>query len=277
MNIESNLIRMTDQEFAALSGFVKERYGIDLTKKRVLIEGRLNHELNRRGLTSFSQYMNLVLEDQSGTEITLLLNKLTTNLSFFMRENEHFEYLYDNVLPYLEQLRSRTRTLRIWSAGCSTGQEPYNIAMVIDQYFGKRKSQWDTSILASDISMRVLSAAQQGIYKEEELKDISAEWKRRYFRPIEGGQYQVVEPLRKEVIFRSFNLMDPFPFRQPFDLIFCRNVMIYFDADTKSRLVRKFYDHTADGGFLFIGHSESLSSQSPLYTYLQPAIYQRRG
>lgn len=276
MNIESSLIRMTDQEFADLSGFVKERYGIDLTKKRVLIEGRLTHELNRRGLSSFSQYMDLVLADRSGAEITLLLNKLTTNLSFFMRENEHFEYLFHHALPYLEQLRAKSRTLRIWSAGCSTGQEPYNIAMVLDQYFGSRGSQWDTTILASDISMRVLSAAQQGIYKEEELKDISPEWKKKYFRPVEGGQFQVVDRLRKEVIFRSFNLMDPFPYRQPFDLIFCRNVMIYFDGDTKARLVQKFFDHTANGGFLFIGHSESLSSQAPLYTYLQPAIYQRR-
>ncbi len=275
--MDSSLIRMTDQEFATLSGYIKEQYGIDLTKKRVLIEGRLTHELQKRGFSSFQEYMDAVFGDKTGTEVTLLLNRLTTNLSFFMRENEHFRYLRDEALPFLARARGRTRDLRIWSAGCSTGQEPYNIAMVIDEYFGGQKSGWDTTILATDISMKALSAAQQGIYTDADLKDVSPGWRTKYFRPLGEGRFQVADTIRKEVIFRPFNLMDPFAFRRPFDLIFCRNVMIYFDAGTKAKLVRKFYDHTQDGGFLFIGHSESISSQQSPYTYIQPAIYQRRG
>ena len=277
MNMEANLIRMTDQEFNVLTGYVKNTYGIDLTKKRILIEGRLTHELNKRGLTAFQQYLDIVFNDKSGTEITLLLNKLTTNLSYFHREKEHYEYLKNQLLPYFEQSRSNKRDLRIWSAGCSTGQEPYDIAMIIDEYFGAKKSMWDTTILATDISMNVLSKADQGIYAAEDLKDVSAEWKAKYFDKIDNNQYKIKEKIRKEVVFRSLNLMEPFQFKKPFDLIFCRNVMIYFNAETKEKLIRKFYNTTADGGFLFIGHSESVNSQCSDYTYIQPAIYQRRG
>lgn len=165
--------------------------------------------------------------------------------------------------------------MRIWSAGCSTGQEAYNMAMVIDEYFGPRKGNWDTVILATDISMRTLTKAQKGIYKTEELKDVPANWKRKYFTSLPDGTFQVCDRLRKEVIFRPGNLMEPFQFKKPFDLIFCRNVMIYFDADTKAKLVNKFYDWTAPGGFLFIGHSESINGTGARYSYVQPAIYQR--
>ena len=148
--------------------------------------------------------------------------------------------------------------------------------MVIDEYFGPRKSSWDTTILATDISMQVLAKAQKGIYTAEDLKDLPAKWRIKYFVPLSDGKFQVCDRLRKEVIFRPGNLMEPFHFKKPFDLIFCRNVMIYFDADTKAQLVNKFYDWTADGGFLFIGHSESISGTGSRYTYVQPAIYQRR-
>lgn len=271
---QSHLVRMTDKEFTTLVNFVKSKYGIDLSKKRVLIESRLTQELRQRGFTSFSQYIDVVFKDQSGTEMVTLLNKLTTNLSYFMRENEHFNYLSNHVLPYLER-RCRNQQMRIWSAGCSTGQEAYNMAMVIDEYFGPRKGNWDTVILATDISMRTLTKAQKGIYKTEELKDVPANWKRKYFTSLPDGTFQVCDRLRKEVIFRPGNLMEPFQFKKPFDLIFCRNVMIYFDADTKAKLVNKFYDWTAPGGFLFIGHSESINGTGARYSYVQPAIYQR--
>lgn len=270
---QSRLIRMTDKEFTTLVNFVKSKYGIDLSKKRVLIESRLAQELQIKGCSNFQQYMDLVFKDKSGNEVATLLNKLTTNLSYFMRENEHFNYLFKHVLPYLEQ-RCHNREMRIWSAGCSTGQEAYNTAMVIDEYFGSRKSMWDTTILATDISMRVLSKAQQGIYNASDLKDLPPKWKTKYLKSLPDGTFQISDNLRKEVIFRPGNLMEPFQFKKPFDLIFCRNVMIYFDTDTKTKLVNKFYDWTAPGGFLFIGHSESINGMSR-YNYVQPAIYQR--
>ncbi|MCI8351742.1 MAG: protein-glutamate O-methyltransferase CheR [Oscillospiraceae bacterium] len=269
------MIRMTDAEFAELTGFVKQTYGIDLTKKRVLIESRLAHELHQRGFTNFHQYLDAVRSDKTGSEVTTMLNKLTTNLSFFMRENEHFTYLAQQVLPFFEKTR-KNNEFRIWSAGCSTGQEAYNIAMVIDEYFGSRKGKWDTTILATDISMRVLSKAQQGIYTEAELKDLPPAWRTKYFTALPKGNYQVCDRIRKEVVFRPGNLMEPFHFKRPFDLIFCRNVMIYFDAPTKDSIINKFYDWTSPGGYLFIGHSESVGSNTR-YSYIQPAIYQRRS
>lgn len=271
---ESRLVRMTDREFETLVQYMKSRYGIDLSKKRVLIESRLTQELHRRGFTHFQQYLDAVFKDTTGNEVVTLLNKLTTNLSYFMRENEHFNYLYRHVLPYLEKTRTN-HVFRIWSAGCSTGQEAYNIAMVIDEYFGPRKPQWDTSILATDISMRVLSKAQSGIYTADELKDLPSTWRLKYLKPLGDGTFQICDRLRREVIFRPGNLMEPFKFKKPFDLIFCRNVMIYFDAETKARLIDKFYNWTAPGGFLFIGHSESINRSGSRYRYIQPAIYQR--
>ncbi|MCI8649690.1 MAG: protein-glutamate O-methyltransferase CheR [Anaerotruncus sp.] len=265
---------MTDEEFATLTNFVKQKYGIDLTKKRTLIEGRLTNELRHRGFRSFKDYFNVLFNDKAGNETVTLLNKLTTNLSYFMRENEHFEFLRTQVLPYFE--RTRHRELRIWSAGCSTGQEPYNTAIVLDEYFGTRKSQWDTRILATDISMKVLTQAKAGIYTAEDLKDLPAQWKQKYFIKQADGRFQVCERIRKEVIFRPLNLMEPFHFKKPMDLIFCRNVMIYFDGPTKQQLVNKYYDWTAPGGYLFIGHSESIGNDTR-YTYVQPAIYQKKG
>ena len=249
---QSRIIRMTDKEFAELTTFVKSKYGIDLTKKRVLIESRLSHELRQKNLTTFQQYLDLVKNDQSGTEMTGMLNKLTTNLSFFMREKEHFDFLT-----------------------CSSGQEAYNIAMVIDQYFGPRKGKWDTTILATDISMRVLNKAKQGIYTEEELKGLPATWRSKYVTTLPDGKFQICERIRKEVVFRPGNLMEPFHFKRPFDLIFCRNVMIYFDAATKESIINKFYDWTSQGGYFFIGHSEGVGATTR-YSYVQPAIYQRR-
>lgn len=278
MNVESvnnNLIRMTDQEFITLTTFIKKKYGIDLSKKRTLIEGRLTNELKQKGLTSFKDYFDVLFHDESGTEIITLLNKLTTNLSYFMRESQHFEFLKNHVLPYFE--KTRKNELRIWSAGCSTGQEAYNTAMFIDEYFGPRKKNWDTRILATDISMKALTKAKSAIYTAEEMKDIPPIWKSKYFTALPDGRFQVCERLRKEVIFRPLNLMEPFHFKKPMDLIFCRNVMIYFDTETKQKLVNKYYDWTSPGGFLFIGHSESINTDQCRYSYIQPAIYQKKG
>ena len=271
------MIVIEEQEFRQFADYIKAQYGIHFkAEKKALIEGRLGQVLLSMKFDSLTEYMNYVMSDKTGQAASVMLDRITTNHTYFMREPAHFHYFRNKVLPFLTKAVT-DRDLRIWSAGCSTGQEPYNIAMVIDEYFGGQKSGWDTTILATDISMKALSAAQQGIYTDADLKDVSPGGRTKYFRPLGEGRFQVADTIRKEVIFRPFNLMDPFAFRRPFDLIFCRNVMIYFDAGTKAKLVRKFYDHTQDGGFLFIGHSESISSQQSPYTYIQPAIYQRRG
>lgn len=274
-NAQSKIVRLTDAEFADLTGFVKQKYGIDLTKKRVLIESRLSFELSQRGFTSFRQYLDSVKQDQSGNEMTLMLNKLTTNLSFFMREQEHFTFMEQELIPYFLKTR-KNNEFRIWSAGCSSGQEAYNIAMVLDQYFGARKGNWDTTILATDISMKVLTKAQKGIYTEQELSGLPADWRSKYLTSRPDGTFQICDRIRKEVVFRPGNLMEPFHFKRPFDLIFCRNVMIYFDGPTKDGIINKFYNATSEGGYLFIGHSESIGNNTR-YKYVKPAIYQRRS
>lgn len=270
------MISITDQEFRTLVDFVKKKYGINLEKKRVLIEGRLSNMLRERGLSTFKQYMDILFKDSSGSEMTNLLNKITTNHSYFMREVEHFDYMTSQVLPYLTKNRSN-HDIRIWSAGCSAGQEAYTMAMAIDEYFGSQKGAWDTTILATDISMNVLEKAKKAIYTPDVIKDIPAKWRTKYFTPLKDGTFQVCEKIRKEVVFRPFNLMDQFSFKKPYDLIFCRNVMIYFDGPTKEALINKFYNATAPGGFLFIGHSEVINRGDTQYTYIKPAIYQRRG
>ena len=279
MNIDNkpmNMISMTDEEFVKLTTYVKNTYGINLTKKRVLIEGRLSNMLRQRGFNSFGEYMQVLFQDSSGNEVTTLLNKLTTNHSFFMREAEHFNFLASDVLPFLEK-NHPNRDLRIWSAGCSAGQEAYTMAMAIDEYFGPNKHLWDTTILATDISMNVLEKAKSAIYTSDNIKDIPERWRKKYFVPLEDGNFQVCEKIKKEVIFKVGNLMEPFSYKKPFDLIFCRNVMIYYDGPTKENLINKFYDCTANGGFLFIGHSEVINRNTTRYNYIKPAIYQRRG
>lgn len=268
------LVHITDQEFKDLISFVYQTYGIDLAKKRQLIEGRLSHTLRGKGMKNFSEYMSLLKKDSTGEEINTFLNKITTNYSYFGRENEHFQFLQDHILPDLE--KRRHGDLRIWSAGCSTGQEAYNIAMTIDQYFGSRKGQWDTTILASDISMNVMEKAKLAIYAEDNLKDLPPAWRTKYFSKTSDGNFQVCERLRREVVFKPFNLMDPFVYKKPFDIIFCRNVMIYFDKETTARVVSKFYNALSDGGYFLIGHSESLNKTDTQFGYIQPATYQKR-
>ena len=263
---------ISDADFSRLVRFIQTNYGIDLSQKRQLITGRLSTAIKQRGYHSFSDFVNHLLQAKDNDEITLLLDKLTTNYTFFMREKEHLDYFCQNIIPDIVRKHQRDKTLAIWSAGCSTGEEPYNITMFLLDYLGTQASQWDTRLLATDISNRAMTAAKKGVY---ELPDtIPQDWKKKYFTPIPGGQYQVTQQVRNNVIFQPFNLMDPIKFRRKFDVIFCRNVMIYFDQPTKDALVRRFYDATLPGGYLLISKSENLSANAP-YRRLAPSTFQK--
>mgnify|MGYP000400195774 FL=1 len=265
-------LSITDNDFNRLAKFVQSNYGIDLSQKRQLITGRLSTPLKQRGYTSFTDFVNHVLQTKDNDLITLLLDKLTTNYTFFMREKEHLDLFCQKIIPDIVQRHQKDKTLSIWSAGCSTGEEPYNITMFLFDYLGPQASQWDTRLLATDISNRAMTAAKKGVY---ELPDtIPPEWKKKYFVPQPGGQYQVAPKVRDNVIYQPFNLMDPIKFRRKFDVIFCRNVMIYFDQPTKDALVRRFYDATVPGGYLLISKSENLSANMP-YRRLAPSTFQK--
>lgn len=267
---------MTDREFTQIVEYIKANYGIKLgEEKKALLLGRLQNTLAKHNLNSFSEFYNYIIRDKTGTAAAELANAITTNHTYFMREVSHFNYFKDRVLPYLRNT-VRNRDLRIWSAGCSSGQEPYTLAMILDEFFGKEKECWDVKILATDLSSKVLEAAQSGIYRNDDLAEVPYPWRQGYFRRIDREYSIIDEPIRNEVIFRKFNLItDTFPFKRNFHVIFCRNVMIYFDAATRNELVRKFYDSTENGGYLFIGHSESLDRAKINYKYIMPSVYRK--
>ncbi|MDP4182821.1 MAG: protein-glutamate O-methyltransferase CheR [Bacillota bacterium] len=266
-----------DKEFTKLSEYMKTYYGINLKpEKKPLVVSRLQNVLSECNFPDFTTYLNYVMSDKTGEAATTLINKLTTNHTFFMREAEHFSYFKNTVLPYLSSTQTNKKDLRIWSAGCSSGEEPYTLAMIISDYFGPSRDLWDTKILATDISSNVLEEATKAKYSNEEISELPKLWKTKYFESINGQNFRVCETIRSEVIFRKFNLNNTsFPFSKKFHVIFCRNVMIYFDSNTKNELVDKFYKLTEPGGYLFIGLSESLDRNESKYNYIMPSVYRR--
>lgn len=270
-----SMIRIKDQEFYRLTDYIKRNFGINLTKKRTLIEGRLNNYLLSNGYTGYTEYLEELFRDQSGKEVDRIINYLTTNYSYFMREWDHFEFYKTTILPQL-RANLHARDIRVWSAGCSTGEEAYTLAMLNDEFFGDERALWDKRILATDISEKVLNQARQGIYTDESLKKVPKMWKFNYFTRLKDDRWQTKERLKKEVIFRRFNLMDAhFPFKKKFHVIFCRNVMIYFDQETKRHLIRKFYDMMETGGYLIIGQSESIDRAATGYQYVMPSVHRK--
>lgn len=270
------MISITKNEFARLAEYIKKNYGIHLKEeKKTLVINRLYNELVNSNCKNFTQYYEYILSDKSGEALTALVDKITTNHTFFMREADHFYYFRDKVLPYLSST-VKDKDLRIWSAGCSSGQEPYTLAIIIDDYLKDDKKLWDTKILATDISSKVLSEAMKGIYSREEIEPLPPLWRLNYFQKLDNENYMITDEIKKEVIYRKFNLMDKvFPFRKKFHTIFCRNVMIYFDHKTKIELVNKFYDVMEYGGYLFIGHTESIPRNETEFQYVMPSVYRK--
>lgn len=274
MDIVFHDLEISDRDFHRMVDFVQKEYGIDLSRKRQLISSRLAHSLRERGYSDFHSFLEHLLTKKDDSDIELLINKLTTNYTFFLREKDHFAFFRDTVLPELVKKHQNNHTLSIWSAGCSSGEEPYTLSIYLKEFFGSQASNWDTRILATDISEQALSTARKGLYKKP--ADMPAEWLRRYFvLDKESGLYSVSPALRQNVIFRSFNLMDPIRFRLKFDVIFCRNVMIYFNSETRDALVQRFCDAMLPSSYLFISHSESLG-QSTSFRTVAPSVYQKR-
>lgn len=266
---------MTDEEFLRIAGYMKQRYGIDLGQKKVIMNGRLENHIKSGGWGSFHAFMNDLEKDSSGRLEKELVNLLTTNHTYFMREFEHFEFFKSVVLPELRQKEQNTKDLRIWCGAASTGEEPYMIAMVLKDFFGLEASSWDTKVLATDISTKVLQQAVAGIYNEDQLKSIPDQWKRHFFKKTPEGMFKVKDELKQEVIFRQFNLMSPFPFKKRMHTIFLRNVMIYFDENTKNELLQKVYDFLEPGGYLFIGMTETLDRGQIPFELVQPSIFRK--
>jgi chemotaxis protein methyltransferase CheR len=270
----------SDRDFRYLSSFVHERSGIVLgAHKRNMVYGRLARRLRELGLRSFGEYCELIQSDSGADEIGSLINAVTTNLTRFFREPHHFADLRHAVLRHaaVEAARGRPRRLRLWSAGCSSGEEPYSIAMTVaDGLPGL--AQWDVRILATDLDSSMVDRARTGRYPAEALADLPKATRTRHFAPERGGNRQrfvVADGLRRLIAFKELNLLDPWPMNGPFDAIFCRNVMIYFDAATKAELVRRFADLLKAGGSLYVGHSESLLDHRHSFQLIRQTIYRR--
>ncbi len=268
------MIELTDKEFLQISTYIKNNYGVNLEKKRALIEGRLGFYISTKGYDNYSDYFDYAINEPSKQEMANMINRLTTNHTFFMREEDHFVFYRETVLPWIENTL-KTKDLRVWSAGCSTGQEPYTIAMTNLDYIGPAGNDWDATVLASDISNRALSTATTGIYSQNDVSDIPGGWLTKYFEQLDDEHVRITKKLRSSVAFRSINLLDDFNFKKQFHAIFCRNVMIYFDITTKTEIIKKFHRLLVPGGYLFLGHSESLSTMTHDFTYVRPSVYKK--
>lgn len=268
---------MTEEEFSRIYVFLKSRYGIDMSRKKEIVTGRLDNYIRNGGWKSYTEYMNGVEMDYTGKLEKEFVNLLSTNHTFFMREFEHFNYLRQEVLPYLRQKERKRKDLCIWSGASSTGEEPYMLAMLLKEFFGLEHEQWNTQILATDISTEVLQQAITGKYKKEDIMKLPEYWKRRFVHICSDGEhFEISEEIKKEVIFRQFNLMNPFPFKRKMHIVFLRNVMIYFDEKTKKELIQKVYDVMEPGGYLFIGRTETIERDIVPFQLIQPSIFRKQ-
>jgi chemotaxis protein methyltransferase CheR len=264
---------LTDADFAALAMLVKHHTGIILgEQKRNLIYSRLARRLRALKLESFAEYCDLLETAEGESEIGEMVNAITTNLTSFFRERHHFDFLGDEILkPLLKQ--PGPRRLRIWSAGCSSGEETYSIAMVLRAAI-PAGAEWDAKILGTDIDTDMLARAKAGDYERERAASIPERY-RRYIGDGGDGAATMAPELRALISFKPLNLLDPWPMRGPFDAIFCRNVVIYFDKETQRGLFDRFAELLAPAGWLFIGHSETLFKVSDRFRLVGRTIYRK--
>ncbi|MDG6773316.1 protein-glutamate O-methyltransferase CheR [Thiomicrorhabdus sp. ZW0627] len=265
----------TEQDFSRIQKLVYDFAGIDLNEsKKNLVYNRLSKRIRFLGLQSFGQYLNYV-EEQGEAEFVNLINSITTNLTFFFRENHHFEYLAQVVVPKLLETNRATKKIRVWSAGCSTGEEPYSIAITLKE---SAPEGWDVKVIATDLDTTVVQTGRAGVYNIDRLKGVSEARKKRWFLKGTGkqdGLVKVKPELQSMIEFGQINLMNEWPLKEQIDVIFCRNVVIYFDKPTQSRLFNRYADLLPSHGHLFIGHSESLYKVCDRFELMGQTIYRK--
>ncbi len=281
MLAQAEIKDLTPGEYELFRKLVYKKSGINLgSEKMHLLRSRLGKQLRQGGFSSFRAYYNHVVKDQTGNELSTLLDAISTNTTHLFREEGHFAFLETTIKRWAKDTKwcTENKTLRIWSAGCSSGEEPYSIAMVVHDAL-RAHPRIQPKILATDISIQMLYRAKLGLFEPHRVGTVPAALGKRYLRRTQsesGPMLQVAPELRKLITYARFNLMAPtFPFRFGFHVIFCRNVMIYFDRATQKALVDRYTKHLCPGGYLLIGHSESLNSMDHALTYVEPTIYRR--
>ncbi|WDE14533.1 protein-glutamate O-methyltransferase CheR [Thalassomonas haliotis] len=273
-----NALTLSQQEFTFICRYVHEHTGIVLSEgKREMVYRRFSRIIRERRLASFSDYCRL-LQQNPEQEKTYFTNAITTNLTSFFREQHHFDYLLEHELPALIRNGGQEKHLRIWSSACSTGEEPYSIAITLMQAMQGLLGQWNVKILATDIDSNVLSKAKQGIYGQDQLEELSKAVKEQYFRQGKNenaGRVRVAEDLAELITFKQLNLLHQWPMKGAFDVIFCRNVIIYFDKHTQQELFARYYEYLKPGGLLILGHSENLGSFQRYFDNVGRTIFRK--
>ena len=268
----------TDKEFQALRDLVYDRFGINLTnEKKGMAASRLQKILKAHRFPSFHDYYLFLLEDKTNQAIGELANQITTNHTFFYREADHFTFFMKTILPEIVERKNKAnqKDIRIWCAAASSGEEPYNIIMCMMEFFGGDYDKWDAGLLGTDISDKALQIAKKAEYETYRVQTLPDSYKKKYFHRV-GENWTVNDNVKEELTIRHFNLMNKtLPFKKPFDCIWCRNVMIYFDTQTKNELVNRLYEQAVSGGYLLIGHSETIGRSDSRWKYVCPAVYQR--
>ena len=263
---------LAPQEFEQIRQLAYRTFGLDLkVGKEELVSARLRKLVRGGGFHSFQDYYRSIVQDRTGASLLAMIDALATNHTSFLREPDHFQFLRDRVIPGL----GTRDPIEVWSAACSTGEEVWTLAMVLNEALPHRRVR----ITASDISNKALSFAQRAVYPVERCRGVSAAWLSRYFA-AEGRppvSYQIAPALRAQAAFRRLNLIESYSWPHPFPIIFCRNVMIYFDRQTQERVIAGLSQHLEPGGYLFVGHAESLTRVSHSLEYVKPAVYRKPG
>jgi len=271
---------LSEKDFRFICKLVYDGTGIVLNeRKQDMVYRRLMRRTRDLKLASFNEYCRL-LQDDNNDEFPNFVNAITTNLTSFFREEHHFDYLCEKFIPQHLSQYKHTHKLRIWSAACSTGEEPYSLAMTLIKTAPALIKSWDMKILATDLDTDVLSTARSGVYKSERIKDLSKVDRNKWFVNGSGannGKVKVSDELKSLITFKQLNLLDEWPMRGPFDVILCRNVLIYFDRPTQAKLIQRYHQMLRPGGVLMLGHSESLPKDNTQFATLGRTIFAKHS
>lgn len=273
---------ITTAEYDSVRKIVYDHSRINLgPSKKELVMARLSKRLRALNIPSYAQYLEFLESAAGREEMTNLIDSISTNHTYFFREPQHFDFLSETILPQFceDPARKGAKQFKVWSAATSSGEEPYTISLILDDYFSNKARGWNWNILCTDISTRVLAKAEEGIFTKDRLGPVRQDWLIRYFDKGVGeseGLFRAKDLIRKNLTFKSLNLLAPsYPFRDIFQVVFCRNVMIYFDRETQQELVNKIYPLVEPGGYLIIGHAESLTNIKHPFKLIKPSIYRK--
>jgi len=279
--VKSEFIEISDELFLKLGKMITDRYGIKMPiDKKIMFQARLQRRLRELEIFSFEEYaLKLVSDDGESSEFSLLADFISTNKTDFFREKDHFDYLAEHILPeFLKNAPpNKQPEINVWSAGCSSGQEAYSIAITMEEFIRSKGVRFNYSVIATDISGRMLKAVREAIYPMDQINEISIELKHRYFlksKSMKEPKIRVIKEVRNNVKLAYLNLMDDlYSFNTPFDVVFLRNTLIYFSSEVQKKVLTKVLDNLKVGGYLFIGHSESLINMDLPLQSIAPSVY----